>query len=522
VQARHLKDFQDLLQSTIDRLQGRMETTFIAPINGDKRFQDPEWNENPFFSLLQQAYFLNAKYLKEIVTSIEGLDPITSRKLMFYTNHLIDALSPTNFPLTNPAVLHETVASSGKNLVRGFQKYLEDSANGQWQSRMTDMKAFKLGKNLATTPGKVVFQNDLFQLIQYEPLTKRVAKRPLLIVPPWINKYYIFDLKPENSFVKWALESGLTVFIISWVNPDKRHAQKTMTDYTLEGVKTAVDQVCSITGEKKINAIGYCSGGILLSFLMCYLKEKKANPIASATLMATPFDFSKADELGIYRCEHQQRKLEEYVQKKGYLDGQYMVRAFNLLRANDLIWPSYVNNYLLGREPFPFDMLYWNCDALRMPAKMHMDYLQEIVIENRLIKPDGIHIGNVPINLEKVTVPLYVMAAQSDHIAPWRSVYSITQLAKSPSIRFVLSASGHVAGAMNHPSKKKYHYWTSDQLPHDADHWLKDAQKHEGSWWEEWRQWLDAHNDGTVPARTIAKDLIIEASPGSYALTVGE
>lgn len=519
----YLKDFQALLQSTMDNLQGKITKSILEPESNDKRFQDRAWNDNPFFSLLQQAYLLNAKFLKEVVNSIEDLDPITRGKLMFYTSHLCDALSPTNYPLTNPTVLQETLSSAGKNLAKGFQNYIEDFKKNQWHSSITDMNAFQLGKTLATTPGKVVFQNDLFQLIQYDPLTTRVAKTPLLIIPPWINKYYIFDLKPENSFVRWALESGLSVFIISWVNPDERHAEKTLTDYTLSGVKTAIDQVCEITGEKKVNTIGYCNGGSLLSLLMVYLKKKKKeNPIASATLLVSPFDFSKADEMGIYRCEHQQRKLEEYVQKRGYLEGKYMVQAFSLLRANDLIWSSYVNNYLLGREPFQFDMLYWNCDALRMPAKMHMTYLRDVVVENRFMTPGEMLIDDVPVDFAKITTPLFVMAAQQDHIAPWQSVYPITQMAKSSSKKFVLSTSGHVASVINPPSRQKYHYWTSDKLPSEATDWLKDATKNDGSWWNEWRQWLDDYTDGTIPALSISQDRILEDAPGSYALTVAD
>lgn len=522
LRARFLKDFQGLIQSTMENLQGKISKAFIKPSSADKRFQDPAWKENPYFSLLQQSYLLNVKFLKEAVSSIEGLDPMTRNKLMFYISHLCDALAPTNFPLTNPTVLHETVESSGKNLALGFQKLLEDAASGQWHTRMTDMSAFQLGETIAATPGKVVFQNDLFQLIQYEPLSKRVAKRPLLIIPPWINKYYIFDLRPENSFVRWALESGLSVFIISWVNPDEKLADKTLTDYTLQGVKTAIDTVCKITGEKKVNALGYCSGGTLLSLLMAYLEKKKESPVASATLLTTPYDFSKADDLAIYRCEHQQRKLEEYVQKKGYLEGKYMVQAFSLLRANDLIWSSYINNYLLGREPFPFDMLYWNCDAIRMPAKMHMAYLRDIVIDNSLMEPGSLVIDDVPIDLKKIKTPLFIMAAHDDHIAPWRSVYPITQIAQSSSKKFILSASGHVASVINPPSRQKYHYWTSDDLPKEADGWLKNAQKHQGSWWNEWRQWLDAYGEGTVLAQPVSEDLVIENAPGRYAFTVAD
>jgi polyhydroxyalkanoate synthase subunit PhaC len=522
LQSQYLSDFQELLQSTMDNLQGNISQFFLEPAPNDKRFNDPVWKTNPFFSLLQQSYLLNAKFMKEAVNSIEGLDPLTKHKLSFYTTHLCDAFCPTNFPLTNPAVLQETLASAGKNLVKGFQKYLEDVSSGEWHARMTDMKAFQLGKSLATTPGKVVFQNDIFQLIQYEPLSKRVAKRPLLIIPPWINKYYIFDLRPENSFVRWALESGLSVFIISWVNPEKKHANKTLSDYVLDGVKTAIDQVCHITGEDKVNTLGYCNGGTLLSLLMAYYKNKKNNPIASATLLVTPFDFSKADDMGVYRCEHQQRKIEEYVQQKGYLDGKYMVQAFALLRANDLIWSSYVNNYLMGREPYPFDMLYWNCDPLRMPGKMHMTYLRDVVIKNQLMVPNSLRIGDVPIDFNQIKTPIFVMAAQEDHIAPWRSVYPFTHMTQSSSKKFVLSTSGHVASVINHPSRKKYHYWTSTQMPVDADEWLAKATKHEGSWWEEWRQWLDAYGKGTIPAYGVPKGKSLEKAPGSYACKVEE
>jgi len=522
LRSRYLTNFQELLQSTIDNLQGKIARVFLEPEKNDKRFQDPVWKSNPFFSLLQQSYLLNAKFMKEAVQSIEGLDPITRHKLVFYISHICDALSPTNFPLTNPTVVQETLESSGKNLIRGFQKYVNDLTNGQLPACMTDMNAFQLGKTLATTSGKVVFQNDLFQLIQYEPLSKRVARRPLLIIPPWINKYYIFDLRPENSFVRWALESGLSVFIISWVNPDKRYAKKTLTDYVLGGVKKAIEQVCQITGENKVNALAYCNGGILLSLLMAYLKVKKKDPISSATLLATPFDFSKADSMSIYRCEHQQRKLEEYVQKKGYLEGKYMVQAFALLRANDLIWSSYVNNYLMGREPFPFDMLYWNCDPLNMPGKMHMMYLQDVVIKNLLMTPGGLLIGDVPIDFEKITTPLFVMAAYEDHIAPWQSVYPFTQMTRSPSKKFILSTSGHIASVINPPSRNKYHYWTSGNLPKEASEWLKEAEKHEGSWWNEWRQWLDSYGEGTIPAYPVAPEHILEEAPGSYASKIAD
>lgn len=517
----HLVDVQSFLHSTMDRFQKRTVTTRLEPKSQNKQLQSGEWDENPFFFLLQQSYLLNVQFLKEAASLIRELDSHVSRRLTSYTHHLADGLSLTTFPLTNSTDLQETLMSSDISL-GAPSAALSAPKKDHYDISKGPMKAFQLGENLGVTPGKVVFQNELFQLIQYEPLASQVAKRPLFIVPPWINKYYIFDLSPENSFIRWSLESGLTVFVMSWVNPDERHAHKTMADYVLHGVKAGLDQVCKITKEKEVNVVGYCAGGTLLGTLMAYLKAKRDTRIISATFMATPFDFSKIDELGIYRGEQQQRKLEEYVEKRGYLEGQYMVQAFNLLRANDLIWSSDVNHYLLGQASFPFDMLYWTCDALRMPAKMHSTYLREILIENRLMKQDGLFIEDIPINLRQISTPLFVMAAQEDHLAPWRSVYALTQMTKSSSQRFILSTSGHVGGVFNHPSAQKYHYKMADHLPPEADDWFESAQKQAGSWWKEWRQWLDAYGGGMIPARAISKDRILEDAPGSYARTVRE
>lgn len=510
-----LIDVQAFMSSTLAHFQKKTVTMNLRSAKKQSHRVEhptPEGEENPFFYLLHQSYLLNEQFLKDAASRIDGLDPILSRKLTSYTRHLVDGLSLTAQPLSNVADLQGALASTtllpDSNALRGNEKHIVSKSPG---------KGFELGENLAPTPGKVVFQNDLFQLIQYEPLTTEVAKRPLLIVPPWINKYYIFDLSAENSFVRWALESGLTVFIMSWVNPDEKHTYKTMADYVLDGVKVALDQVYQITAEEKVNVVGYCSGGTLLGCLMAYLGAKKDTRIGSATLMATPFDFSKIDELGIYRCEHQQQKLEEYVAIKGYLEGQYMVQAFNLLRTNDLIWSTDVNHYLLGQELFPFDMLYWICDALRMPVKMHKTYLRDILIENKLMKPGQLSIGDMPLDLRKITAPLFVMAADEDHISPWRSVYALTQMTKSPSHKFILSGSGHLKGVFNPPSSQKHHYWMTDSLPKEADNWLKEAKKQSGSWWKEWRKWLEAYEGGQVPARTISKSHILEDAPGSYA-----
>lgn len=513
----NLVDVQAFLDSTMNRFQKKTGTTRRGSASTKTQSEIPEWDENPFFFLLQQSYLLNLQFLKEAASRIHGLDPLISRKLTFYTRHLVDALSLITFPLTNSAGLQEGLKPP--SIMQGTQSALE---NYKYDIAKGPIKAFQLGKNLGLTPGKIVFQNDLFQLIQYEALSSKVAKRPLLIVPPWINKYYIFDLSPENSFVQWALESGLTVFVMSWINPDQRHRQKTITDYALNGVKAALDQVCQITGETEVNAAGYCAGGTLLGCLMAYLEAKKDSRITSATLIAAPFDFSKIDELGIYQSERQQHKLEEYVEKKGYLEGQYMVQAFNLLRANDLIWSSDVNHYLLGQVPFPFDMLHWTCDALRMPPKMHSAYLREVFIENRLMGRGRLSIEDIPIDLQNISTPLFVMASHKDQIAPWRSVYALTQMTKARSQKFILSAAGHVTGAFTHPSPQKYHYWTADDLPGKADDWLEGARKQAGSWWDEWRQWLDAYGGDTIPARAISKDRVLEDAPGSYARTVRE
>lgn len=507
----HLVDVHAFLHATLDRFQKETGTTKREPILQHSPLPTAEGDENPFFFLLQQSYLLNVQFLKEAASRMVRLNPAISRKLTFYTHHLVEALSLTNQPLIDLA------SSQGSSL--SSQPLPQENLN---PTSMRSKMAFQVGENLGVTPGKIIFQNDLLQLIQYEPLTKRVARRPLLIVPPWINKYYIFDLNPENSFIRWALESGLTVFVVSWMNPNEGQAQKTIEDYVLDGLKGALDQVCEITDQKEVNAVGYCAGGTLLACLMAYLRAKKDTRLTSTTFLVTPFDFSKIDELGIYRFENQRHKSAEQSEEKGYLEEQYMVQALNLLRANDLIWSSDVNHYLLGQEPFPFDMLYWTCDSLRIPVQMHHTYLRKVLIENCLKTPKGLSIAGVPIDVHKISIPLFIMAGHEDHIAPWRSVYPLTQMTKAPSQKFILSASGHVTSVFNHPSHQKYHYWTADALPESAEDWFKGAKKHKGSWWEEWRQWLDNYGGGTVPARTIASDRILEDAPGSYAKTARE
>jgi polyhydroxyalkanoate synthase len=385
---------------------------------------------------------------------------------------------------------------------------------------MTDPKAFKVGVNVATAPGKVVFQNDLIQLIQYAPGTGTVFRPPLLVIPPWINKYYVLDLREKNSFVRWAVGEGHTVFVISWVNPGKRHSEKSFDDYMLEGTLAALDAVGLATGENRINVIGYCLGGTLLGATLAWMAEKNDTRVASATFFASLLDFSIPGELGVFIDEAQVRNLERRMGERGYLEGSEMAATFNMLRANDLVWSFVVNNYLLGRDPFPFDLLYWNSDSTRMPAKMHSFYLRNMYLANRLREPGGITLGGVPIDLRKIAVPAYFVSPVEDHIAPWKSTYLGARLLSGPT-RFVLGGSGHIAGIVNPPSSGKYGYWTREEekLPESAEAWQSGATRHEGSWWNDWRDWVAGLNGSDrVPARVPGEGALpaLEDAPGSY------
>jgi polyhydroxyalkanoate synthase len=392
-----------------------------------------------------------------------------------------------------------------------------ERGNGQLKISMTDPKAFELGVNIGTTPGKIVFQNDLMQLIQYEPTTPKVARRPLLIVPPWINKYYILDLRENNSFIKWMVDSGLTVFVISWVNPDARHAGKEFADYLVEGPLTALDAIEKATGEKEINAVGYCLGGTLLAAQLSYMAAKKDKRIVSATFMTSLVEFSNPGELGVFVDEGQLDNIEKRMIERGYLEGSEMAETFNMLRGNDLIWSFVINNYLMGRDPFPFDLLHWNTDSTRMPARMHSFYLRNMYLDNKLRKPGGITLAGVPIDLSRITTPTYFASSMEDHIAPWKTTYAGPQLMRGKA-RFTLSGSGHIAGMINPPNAKKYGFWTNEALPESPDNWLKGATQHEGSWWTDWREWLSQYTGPQIPARVPGKGRlkVIEAAPGSY------
>ena len=523
MQLAYWKDYNALWHNAARRFAG--ETLPPEPANKDKRFKDATWQENAGFDFIKQAYLLTSDYLQRSVSDVEGLDEHTRRKLEFYTRQFVDALAPTNFLMTNPEALRKTLETGGKNLVDGLENMLEDLKRGkgkQLRISMTDESAFEVGKNLATTKGEVIFQNDLMQLIQYTPQTESVHKTPLLIIPAWINKYYILDLQPENSLVKWAVEQGYTVFMISWVNPDEQLSNKTFEDYLNEGPLAALDAIEQATGEKSITAMGYCLGGTLLTCTRAYLHSKKQQDrIKSATFLTTMTDFKEAGELGIFVDEEQLQLLEHKMQKQGYLEGREMAQTFNMLRANDLIWSFVVNNYLLGKDPFPFDLLFWNADSTRMPAVMHSYYLRNMYQQNKLIQNGGLTLNGVAIDLRTIETPVYMLSTREDHIAPWKSTYTATQLFKG-SIRFVLAASGHIAGVVNPPVKNKYCYWAEDKkqplYPTSPDAWFKLTREHAGSWWGDWDKWQAPFTGGKIPARQISSGKLkpIESAPGTY------
>lgn len=518
-QAQLFNGYLDLLQSMTRRLLGEDAKPVVEPSRGDKRFKDPDWQNNLVFDLMKQSYLLASQWLTSQVQHTDGLDKHTRKKAEFYVRQFANAFSPSNFLLTNPEVLRTTLASNGENLVLGMRHLLEDveRGHGKLQIQQTDMKAFQVGRNIALTPGKVVYQNDLMQLLQYEPTTEKVFKRPLLIFPPWINKYYILDLTPEKSFVKWAVAEGFTVFVVSWVNPDAHLAMKSFEDYMFEGVYDALDAVEKATGEKEVNAIGYCIGGTLLASSLAHMAAKKDGRIKSATFFATQVDFTEAGDLQVFIDEEQIADLERQMEASGgVLEGSAMATTFNMLRSNELIWSYVVNNYLLGREPVPFDLLYWNADATRMPAKMHLFYLRECYLRNHLAE-GKMELGGVKLDLTKVEVPIYLQSSREDHIAPYHSVYKATRLFSGP-VKFIVAGSGHIAGVINPPSAKKYQYWTSDDRPSTPDQWLHGATEHPGSWWPDWLAWITPTSGPLVGARKPGdgKLKVLEEAPGSY------
>jgi polyhydroxyalkanoate synthase len=513
------EDYAKLWQATSAALQGETVEPVIEPQPGDRRFKDEDWTANPTFSAIKQFYLLAARWLESMVVNAEGLDPRSRQKAMFYLRQFLSAMAPTNFVATNPKVLKLAAESNGETLRKGFGNLLDDMerSRGPLQVSLTDTTAFEPGRNIATTPGKVVYQNDLMQLIQYTPTTETVYRRPLMIVPPWINKYYVLDMQPKNSFIRWAVGEGHTVFVLSWVNPHGELSAKTFDDYLLEGPLKALEVIEEATGEREVNALGYCIGGTLLACALAWLAKEDDKRIVSATFFTTMLDFSDPGELGVFIDEEQIGLVEKHMEKKGFLDGSQMAQVFSMLRENDLIWSAFINNYLLGKDPPPFDLLYWNSDSTRMPAMMHGFYLREMYLNNRLIEPDALTLAGRPIDLRRIKVPAYLLSAREDHIAPWRSTFAATGLFAGP-VRFVLAASGHIAGVINPPVANKYHFWTNTRKGRTTDAWLKTAERHEGSWWPDWSAWIARKGGGRVPAREPGAGALpaIEDAPGSY------
>jgi polyhydroxyalkanoate synthase len=516
-QTRLFAGYMTVWANSVQRAAGETNAEGVLPDKGDRRFQDPEWGRNAFFDFLKQTYLVTSRWAGDLVDKADGLDEHTRHKASFYVKQLSQAISPSNFILTNPELFRETVSSNGANLVRGMRMLAEDIAagRGDLRVRQADYSSFEVGRNIAVTPGKVVARSELAEIIQYAPSTEKVLKRPLLICPPWINKFYILDLNPQKSFIRWAVEQGHTVFVISWVNPDGRHGDKSWEAYIRDGLQFGLDTVERITGEHSVNAIGYCVGGTLLAAALALLAQEGDDRIATATLFTTQVDFTHAGDLKVFVDEDQISAVERSMHEKGYLDGTRMATAFNMLRSGDLIWPYVVNNYMRGKEPLPFDLLYWNADSTRMAAANHSFYLRNCYLENTLSR-DLMEIAGRRLSLGDVTIPIYNLSAKEDHIAPARSVFLGCRFFGGP-VEFVMAGSGHIAGVINPPAAGKYQYWTSGPPEGDFDAWVASARETPGSWWPHWQAWVERHDNRKVAARKPGRHAkILGDAPGEY------
>ena len=488
------------------------------PIN-DRRFSGDEWLNNPFFNLLSQHYLLASEHMNSLLEHLNYGDKQLARRVQFFTRQYLDALSPANFLHTNPQLMAETLQSHGKNLLRGLQNLLTDMEAGSSRLliKMTDTDAFKIGVNIATTPGKVVYRNDMMELIQYTAQTDKVQAVPLLLVPPWINKYYILDLSKHNSLIGWLVEQGITVFVISWVNPDASYAQKGIYDYLKDGPMTAIEIIQEQLRVKQVNVLGFCIGGTLIACMLAYLKAHREDSVRSATFLASMIDFSDPGDISVFIDEQQIVRIEEEMHSKGFLDGRFMASTFNSLRANDLVWSFFIKNYLQGKNPVPFDILYWNADATNMPAKMHSQYLRWMYLHNDLVKSGKIHLNHTPLDVTKIDVPTFFLSTQKDHIAPWQTTYKGFQLMRGKK-RFLLGGSGHIAGIINPPSSEKYGFYRNNSTTQTAEEWLANATHNPGSWWPEWLEWLKKESGPLVSTPTFT-DLPFKGlvdAPGTY------
>ncbi|MEE2566651.1 class I poly(R)-hydroxyalkanoic acid synthase [Hyphobacterium marinum] len=521
-QAGLMRGYLDLWSSTTRKVVAGEAEEVVTPDPGDKRWRSEDWSKHPLFDAIKQSYLLNQNFLMGLVKNVDGVDPVAKRKVEFLTKQMVDAMAPTNFALTNPDVLRETLQTKGENLSKGLANLTRDleRGGGRLALSQTDLEGFKIGTDIATTPGKVVFRNELIELIQYEPTTETVKKRPLLIAPPWINKYYILDMRQKNSMVRWLTQQGFTVFLISWVNPDPSLKDKTFGDYIETGLFSALDAIEEATGETSVNAVGYCIGGTMLASALALLAAKgEEGRIASATFFAAQTDFELAGDLLLFVDDAWMAEIERLMDAQGgVLDGRTMSDTFNMLRSNDLVWSFVVSNYLLGRQPQAFDLLFWNADQTRMPKALHLWYLDTMYRKNRLSKGE-VEIGGHTLDLGKVTVPIYMQASREDHIAPFPSVYRGAQKFGGP-VNFMLAGSGHIAGVINHPEAKKYQHWVNTDLPDTVKAWLESAEEHPGSWWENWRDWLYERSGKDVPARTPGDGKLkpLCDAPGTYVL----
>ena len=508
-----------LWQNYMMRVMGESSApSLYEPQKGDRRFKSELWTENPYFDFLKQLYLLTGKHILDSLNDFSDMDEPTRKKLDFALRQYISAISPTNFLLTNPEAIQATLESGGENLIRGLENLIRDleRGKGELQISMTDYKAFQLGKNIAVTEGSVIYRNEIMELIQYKATTKNVYKEPLLIIPPWINKYYILDLQEHNSFIKWLVDQGHRVFVISWVNPTAKLSHLTFEEYMRKGILQALDEIQTATKAKDINAIGYCIGGTLLTMTLSWLeKTKTKHPIKTATFLTTLLDFEEAGELKLFTTPAQIEVIEAQMKHaKGILPAQNLKTTFSMLRANDLIWNFVINNYLIGKDPFPFDLLYWNDDSTNLPAPMHSYYLRNMYLDNKLKEPDALEFAGEKLDITKIKTPSYFLATQEDHIAPWPGCYASMQLFTSEKI-FTLAGSGHIAGVVNPPAKKKYGYYTSSKTPDNRTDYLKEAKWEDGSWWPHWQKWIEKKNaKEKIAALKPAKELC--KAPGTY------
>lgn len=516
----YLKELNNILGQTYKKLFGEISHDEQLSSHKDRRFQDKDWENNPLFFYLKETYLLQSKYIESIFKFVKD-DDIQSKKNNFYLKILIDALSPTNFPFTNPEIIRETFKQNGKNLLKGYQNFLDDQQKGDGviMPPLTDLNAFKVGENLATTSGKVIFQNKILQLLEYLPKEEPFYETPLMLIPAWINKYYIFDLQPHNSFIKWNIDAGRPVYVISWVNPDASYAKVPLKDYFLKGIDKAIDVVREVTSSSSVNAVGFCVGGVGLLTLLAYYQSKKLYKIKSATLLAAPTNFLEMGDLSLFVSEDQMSSLEKSIQKQGALAGSTMMQIFRALRANELIWPNYINSYFLGRNFAALDFLFWNSDTTNLPAKMHLEYLKSFFIGNAFMHPKKYKLGGVGININEILNPCFIVATQKDHIVPWKAAFAAFQKLKNS--EFVLGGSGHIAGIINPPVNNKYGYKTNSSA-HTAtpEEWMKGAIEHTGSWWNYWEQWISPFVGKKVLTAEKITSSFLEKSPGSYALKV--